>query len=540
MPAQSGAPIPYGQAEALVIPFTPCPTPMGFAGDWVYREIFAFDVTPLGGWTASVRMVTDDLVSESTYRIVGQRDGQLDGPVEIFELPVGPTDPAEDIPYDAALTGNSIAFLYGDASAPLDQSQVLRLGNQEILRQGDPVQGASLPLTWTFLRRFDLGTNGHFIMEGEAYSASLDRTSFVVADVTAGTVLLDGFDFFPGIPRRLQSYRAFSTSPDGAHWSASVQTRLDEEWFIIMDGAAYEWGPGFVAREGTLVPEVIGADPGSIWVDFNTPRVNDAGDIAFLGSYGTPSGAGATQVIRNGRPVVRVFEAFDLIEIDQTGAALCYRTNSSFDQISLDGNPILPPQLTIDVDRDGIAEPFANTTFLLQSTISTDSGPMYMKAYAVTQPSSSDRVTLLRMRDHSIDSGLCDGELNSTGQAAELLVTGSPLATDNDTRVLAMDLPAASSGYLLVSRNVGTPFQPPGSAGFICLGGPIGRLQSDLFTTDIAGIASVTLDLAALPQPTGAVAVLPGDTWHVQGWFRDVEAGMATSNFTAARSIIFR
>lgn len=39
------------------------------------------------------------------------------------------------------------------------------------------------------------------------------------------------------------------------------------------------------------------------------------------------------------------------------------------------------------------------------------------------------------------------------------------------------------------------------------------------------------------PQPTGFIAVLPGDSYNFQYWFRDVGS---TSNFSDALSVTFQ
>ena len=41
-----------------------------------------------------------------------------------------------------------------------------------------------------------------------------------------------------------------------------------------------------------------------------------------------------------------------------------------------------------------------------------------------------------------------------------------------------------------------------------------------------------------MPTPVGAQAVLPGDTWHFQCWYRDANPGV-TSNFSDGLSITF-
>ncbi|MEZ5990719.1 MAG: SUMF1/EgtB/PvdO family nonheme iron enzyme [Planctomycetota bacterium] len=81
---------------------------------------------------------------------------------------------------------------------------------------------------------------------------------------------------------------------------------------------------------------------------------------------------------------------------------------------------------------------------------------------------------------------------------------------------------------------------PGGSAGNLCLGNPIGRLVGGVAVNSGAtGVVDVTANLNVLPQPTGAVAVLPGETWNFQCWYRDAVGGSATSNFSDGLAVLF-
>ena len=81
---------------------------------------------------------------------------------------------------------------------------------------------------------------------------------------------------------------------------------------------------------------------------------------------------------------------------------------------------------------------------------------------------------------------------------------------------------------------------PGGSAGHLCLGSPIGRLVGgSVLVTGSAGTLREAVDLDVIPQPTGAVAVQAGETWHFQLWFRDSNGGVPTSNFTDGLRVVF-
>ncbi len=53
------------------------------------------------------------------------------------------------------------------------------------------------------------------------------------------------------------------------------------------------------------------------------------------------------------------------------------------------------------------------------------------------------------------------------------------------------------------------------------------------------GRLTLELDLQAIPQPTGFVSAIAGETWNFQLWHRDFVAGPGT-NFTEAISVLMR
>ena len=80
--------------------------------------------------------------------------------------------------------------------------------------------------------------------------------------------------------------------------------------------------------------------------------------------------------------------------------------------------------------------------------------------------------------------------------------------------------------------------QTGGSKGNLCLGGRIGRYRKDVANSGPAGMLVLALDLTNTPTPSGPVAILSGETWNFQCWFRDNNPN-PTSNFTDARAVTF-
>lgn len=148
----------------------------------------------------------------------------------------------------------------------------------------------------------------------------------------------------------------------------------------------------------------------------------------------------------------------------------------------------------------------------------------------------------------TIGTPYCNGFPNSTGAIGAMGAIGSTSIADNDVTLFADGLPASAATLFLCSRIQDLVPNPAGSQGTLCLGSPIGRFQSQVTLSDAGGSALISTDpvfgaqsfsLGALPQPTGSVPALAGETWNFQAWHRDFVGGSVTSNFTEALSITF-
>jgi hypothetical protein len=130
--------------------------------------------------------------------------------------------------------------------------------------------------------------------------------------------------------------------------------------------------------------------------------------------------------------------------------------------------------------------------------------------------------------------------VNSSGNMGVIRAQGSTQVIDNDLTLVADGLALNAFSYFITSRTQGFTANPGGSQGNICLGGSIGRsVGGVVINSGATGSVAAIADLTAMPQPTGPVAVLPGETWNFQCWFRDSVGGVATSNFTDATSVLF-
>ncbi len=130
---------------------------------------------------------------------------------------------------------------------------------------------------------------------------------------------------------------------------------------------------------------------------------------------------------------------------------------------------------------------------------------------------------------------------NSTGASGAISATGSATVATNNLSLQASSLPLNAFGFFLTSRTQGSVNQPGGSQGVLCLGGQIGRYvgPGQIKNSGATGSFSLALNLPTTPTPTGPVAVVAGETWNFQCWYRDAVGGSATSNFTNGLSVVF-
>ncbi|MEM8709486.1 MAG: vanadium-dependent haloperoxidase [Planctomycetota bacterium] len=129
---------------------------------------------------------------------------------------------------------------------------------------------------------------------------------------------------------------------------------------------------------------------------------------------------------------------------------------------------------------------------------------------------------------------------NSTGMPARLKLLGTDSAAANDLKVSATQLPANSFGVFLVSRTQGLTYPAPNSQGRLCLSGSLGwMVGGSIMNSGPSGTLFGSVDLNALPQPGGAVAAQPGETWNFQAWHRDANP-TSTSNLTDAVAVTIR
>lgn len=132
----------------------------------------------------------------------------------------------------------------------------------------------------------------------------------------------------------------------------------------------------------------------------------------------------------------------------------------------------------------------------------------------------------------------CDGEPNSTGDRGFLRLEGSRAANTMKTAV-ASALPANQFCLLVAGDGIGNVVNLGGGEGTLCLGGSLGRYNSQITPTGAAGTVEFDIQPANIPFGVSFYTALPGDVWQWQVWHRDTGTGGATSNLTNAVTILF-
>ncbi len=140
--------------------------------------------------------------------------------------------------------------------------------------------------------------------------------------------------------------------------------------------------------------------------------------------------------------------------------------------------------------------------------------------------------------DRPVGVQFCAAERNAGGQTGWIHAEAPDQSVNSTIRFVAEDLQLFATGYLIVADTSGFVMGPGGSAGNLCVIGA-GRYVNDVASAGTTGQITTTVDPLALPQPTGFVSAVPGDTWYFQYWYRDIQFGLPTSNFTNAAAVFF-
>ena len=150
-----------------------------------------------------------------------------------------------------------------------------------------------------------------------------------------------------------------------------------------------------------------------------------------------------------------------------------------------------------------------------------------------------DDVNLMEVVSN-IGSSYCMAAPNSTGSVGAISALGATTAAANNLTLMASDLPTNQFGIFITSMTQAfVPGAGGTSNGNLCLGGSLGRfsLPNQILTSGSSGSFELTVDTTQIPQGSGFVTIMAGETWNYQAWHRD-PVGVG-SNFTGGLEVMF-
>ncbi|MEM9799804.1 MAG: hypothetical protein AAGA20_05715 [Planctomycetota bacterium] len=398
-----------------------------------------------------------------------------------------------------------------------------------------PIPGyrwGAVPSTWPT-------TSGTLIHYGDVYPANGDPGSMrvVIEDGSTTPRIRTGVTI-PGTSALITSIGSVAISPSGNHVLARVRT-LDSSFRLLLDGEPVELYGQPIRSSQFLDPQALAAlNAPNAWV-MNTGfwylDVNDNGDWSAslpLFVVGRPQ---ETWVVRNERFVAGSTDPVRALSITEDAVPLFTQDGA----VQTGFGDFVRPDPMIDVDGDGTPDPGWTSLPVSIITEENGSGEIFSLAY-LNAPGGASLSSVAALPRRLPFRPICSGAQNGAFLDGRFYAVGEEDVAKNELAIVAHGLPLSASGYALASLSPSAPVEPPGSVGELCLGGAIGRYAGSVFFTGLLGAGATTIDLNALPQPTGSVVGIPGQTWFFQAWYRDSIGGTPTSNFTDAIGVTLR
>lgn len=383
-------------------------------------------------------------------------------------------------------------------------NEVLILGNTLLLQRGVSVPtgqagGASEFVDIIDLDGFHASDNGlRWVVQGDLTGATTsdDVVIFNGAVVLQEGSIIAGSSFSD--PIDLNGILEISMDPAGNWYARGDNINTQQDW---------------VVRNGAVIAAV-----GSPVIQGSTELWSDA---TFAACFFLQTGNGVGDYLIGGVSDIGVANDGILV---LNGERVVAREGEPID---LDGNGFFDDDVFINTFGNDDAFLADDLTMYIVVTLKNGAG------------TSIGEAVIRRDLADGVGSTYCTTQANSTGAPAFIGGAGSSTALDNDLTLTVCQLPSGSNGYFIVSRDQGVIVNPAGQQGSICVASPaMGRYSLSILTAGAAGTVSLVLNLTAVPQPTGSVPALAGDTWNWQYWYRDVNPTV-TSNFSTALSVTF-
>lgn len=511
--------------------------PDGFGIQFVNEKLVASD----GSWVAAV----NSLNPNTSVDDFGVRDGAalvvpgqpIPGvPGQTLDFFIDLDHPRADLTAYTGADGNFVGFAV--------------LEDQLLAREDEPTPaflGLPAGTTWSRLELVQATENGRVALpcQLDIPGGSPTTNSVVVLDTNAAHQVTGG-----RVAIRVGDTLSNGNTADFV-FTGNNETRMNA------DGEVLWWGFDS-AGDGVLCldDQVVGTEasptpePGLSWRSFSGPEVdlNDSGDWvvrAQVTSFPRDVVMSSTGLVaRQGQshPAFPAFTAgnfgFNAPVFIANDGAVAFYVDLTGPPSSEDEAYVIGDQIVV---REGVTQVGGNTIV----AISDDSRGYRLSRngrHFIFEADVDDGGTIREgvfLLTRGPGAGYCIAELNSTGELARLDATGSDVAADNDLVLLASRMPVGIFGIFAVSQSQDHVPMAGGGQGTLCLGGQIGRYQTQIQNSGVSGSFDLTVDLTAVPGASGPYAAPAGTTLNFQGWFRDANPG-ATSNFTNGYSVLLR
>lgn len=407
-----------------------------------------------------------------------------------------------------------------------------------IARSGAPL--APLGGSWGAISAVQPLIGGGAVIEGTATFGVLPVLREALVHHPSGAILLREGQPVPGTSDTIETILATDVSPSGDHVVAVVRLTPSGRSAILKDGVLLDVQPFIPAIQGQLTGGVLPQGTGGAFLEFRAAFVQDGGRVTLEAMVETSAGLVRRSIVRDGREIEA--DGPPLVGADARGGALSGVTGLDASILRFEGEDIGIQRDGVDIDDDGVADPLLQARALLLPASVSGSGRVLAVVRILDNRSGAPvfRSAVLRSVRKSSAEVVCSGQVNSRGRVASLETVGSVWAGYNRMRLVATGLPWNAFGLPLVSRTPSAPVQLPGSQGLLCLGGSIGRAPFSTLSAGFSGAGASDLFLNLFPQGSSYVQVLPGETWYLQMWYRDLSSGALTSNTTDAIAVSFR
>ena len=367
-------------------------------------------------------------------------------------------------------------------------------------------------------------------------------------------------DNVPGVPAPLSSSAVDFDSRMSANGTNNIAL-LDadtggstDDGIMAMNGMAMMLG-GAIVQESFPIPASVGGFAGENWDNFDYMSITEAGNFAFSGDT---DGDIATDefIVRDGVIILREGDVLDGETLDGSIELLVLSENNELafvwdiddatgtdlEALFFEGSLLLAEGDEVDWDGDGMIDPgFVVTDFNSTETLAiTSNGTVLVSADIDTNGGGILEAIISVGGASTVGTNYCTSNPNSTGVAATIRAEGSDSAAANALTLIASDVPAGQFGIFITSR---TQLNFPLADGILCVGPSIARFQGpgQVQQADMNGEFSLTPDLTLIYETQIPVAVMAGDTWNFQAWYRDTDPMTGpTANLTDAVEVLFQ